>query len=1380
MRTTGKINNSNALMQIGRNFQQLSKVTSQVAMQQQVIELDDNPLSASIGIKMLGMIAKADKLNSNVKIGLGILGLSDGYLGQAKTAVESLNKIVTGAANATSGETALNANKLEVNGILQSLIRFGNASDGSRYLFGGTGTTTPPFTVVNSRYVHYTGNNQNINLLVDNGSTMPVNVTGNAMYGNMTTSISSRDMNPRVNLSTDRSTPLSDLNAGKGIPKGKIVISYSGYPDGLEVDLSGCDTLEDVKDAIEQTTLDASRRLDPARNAWLNGENLDWRDLQDRYVKVTVNPDGNGISLQERDLGEPLPEPTPAERRRGLSYSGDAAHAADPADPAHRGYHAGGAGIAFQDDAPEADGGYTVHDKFDYVAYPAGGMRTSPLRVDDYALNKVAEGLGIKGMATMYDPARPHTDAGFLHGRDLDPAVSANTLLADLEGYNDGAYTLTNGGKPGSILIKETSQDGGVFDTWKLSGVSKGDNTGPDGELYARATNIGTSENPEIRIEISTKPFHPREPLASDIVATGVYTAKDYGGTVLLEEANNSGLSGSVGVLLPPNVGSGEVDLRIEFQDSLQASVHVPAFEEEQFADGTSKDMLNIASGWSIRGLDRPPAVGYDENHPASTDLQGNVSVSYRYDEDARSMIVELSRPASGNTPGAVIATGSIYLGDDYLAPDGDPATPDGILRTVSGRVELVGVPGFEQISGSVYIELPQGLAFTGGGSAGDGEANATTHDTRLSEAAPGGTVTLGGATAFPEDVRLTPGSTMLLKEDTLFKKGQVFQNDVILPGGGRLLAGTPLPGDTVVPKGASVQAETILAGTVLHAGQTLDVAGIPAGTIIPSGSYYSAPAGASFPASGSGMYIERFNPRTNTVDRTPADPASVAGGYNLRATFATVEDLQRAVEQAGVYVRANVSDDGRKLEFTSSLAGAWLTVSEDTDCYEQMGDANQQLTGLNLNGVVKGANTDREGNVYTEVVYYPPDPLRPDDPVRLTSKDGKVVEIEPGYYVRVYSDPAQMQLPYEDRDNTLLVAEGYVPSGKWNPDFDSQAAIAAATAEPPVPYDIPPFITTQEADGVGLFANGVMQNLILEERNNSGVWGTVDLDYHGDDGAQYEVVEKTTIVDGEPITSVSINGATRDNANITVYPGGLRSEGSHSVTMQEWNLTPVQPGVNCDYNGTFHGRITAESDTAVSIRLYKDSSNKILTAKNDPAAAIGPDGKVTLYAVDRHGEFALTADGERIPVGSVTLPAGTDRLEAGETEAFELKTGGIRHGGQHREDNIFSTINDIIDAMDQDDKDALHDLLGRLDADEERLTLARGEAGARSTRLTMLSERHADDVNIFTATLTSRVGMDDHALSRAVMDYQASTNAYQAAMQVSSQIMQMSLLQYL
>ena len=1340
MRSTSKINNSNSLLYITRNFQSLSKVSTQVSLQQQVVDLEDDPLSANIGVRMLNIISKAEQYNRNIKTGIGSLKLTDSFLTSCKGIMDKVKKISVGSANDPSDRSAAS---VELNEILKSLVSAGNAHDGSRYILGGTHTTTPPFTIVNGRYVNYTGNDEKINILVDNNTNMHINATGTDAYGNMITKIPSRDMNPDINLATDNSTRLSDLNGGDGVPKGKIKVYYSAYPEGIEIDLSNCDTLEDVKDTIEQATLQASRDLDPAKHSWLNPNTMDWHDLQDRYVKVTMNPEHNGISLQEYDLGEPLPEPNIHEQRKGVTYSGKPGYV-NPGDL--------GA-------AQGQKGETTVHDKPDYIN-GAGGTYYAPLRVDDFANNRVASSLGIKGSAKAYNPTRPDKVMdGFLHGKDLNPILSDRTLLADLEGYNDSVYTLTNGAKPGSIVISETSQDkGNVFNNWQLSGLSKGKNTGANGELYARAINRGTPANPEIYVELYTCPIDKAK--ASDLVATGLYTEKEGGGTVILQEANNSGLSGTVGIVLPSTVDEATVNLTIDFGASLQASVHVPAFIEEQSSDGLPRDIFNIASGWNIRGLDKPPANSYDRNHPASTDPDGDVGVNYRYDGANNCVVVELFRPSYSDQPAKIIASGTLSLGVNNAPPN--------MANTASGRVELIGAPGFEGVKGSVYLEIPSGANFSVAGSKWGTATSGPTSVTYQTQAdSDAGTIVFGGAVELQANQAVSGSPTSVppnpngikLAGPTTFKKGQEFTHDVHLPDGGLILAGTVLDRDITLPKGVTVFVDELVEGTVLAEGQEITfTTDLAAGTVIPRGSYYKSPPSNptdGFAAGSMGMTVTHKDPYTGASVASGVEPI----GYDLRATFATVEDFNRAVEEAGIYVTSQVSADGKSLEFKSSLAGAYLTVSEDTDCYEQMGDIHQQLTGLDLNGLIKGVNSDKNGNVHTEVVYHPPEPNRTDGKALLIDKDGKQTLIDAGYYVRVYSDPDQLKLPYQDRDNTLMVAEGFVPAGEWNPV---------------TPYDQnnPPFLPKSPLSTLGL-----MNDLVLEERNESGVWGTVDLDYYGDKPTM------TTNDKGEPVYT------PYDNSNITVFPGGLRPEGSRHTTVQEWDMYNIIPGLTCDYSGTYHGTIARDDATTAGLQatLYRDGSHSVMTAKSDPDQPI-VDGKVVFYEVDRHGNF-LNKDGKIIQppdtvadygvvVGTMTV-ARNDLLD-GQSDDFKLTTGAVRNYGQEREENVFSTINDIMDAIHQDDLEKIHDMLGNIQKDIDHILVAVGDVGARQQRMQLLSERHADDIVRFKTTLTSRVGMDDQALAMAVMNYQAATNAYQAAMQVSASVMQMSLLNYL
>ncbi|MDR2392530.1 MAG: flagellar hook-associated protein FlgL [Planctomycetota bacterium] len=1369
MRITSKMTNNTSLLHMTRNFQNYTKASIKMSTLRQVVDLEDNPLSANLGIRLVNIVSRTEQYNRTIATALGSLNLTDGYLGENKTIMDTIKSLTVGAAQDSTTPEQRAANAVEMNQILQQIVLTGNSMDGERYIFGGQNTTTPPFTIVNGRYVNYAGNDQAINVLVDNQTTMAINATGTDAYGNMVTSIVSRDLNPDVGLATDNSTRLADLNGGSGVPKGKITVYYSAYPDGLEVDLSSCDTLEDVKDAIEKATLDASRNLDTAKNGWLDPANLNWHDLQDRYVKVTINPEHNGISLQEFDLGEPLPEPTVYETRYNLAYTGDP------------GYAPGGFGIA------GGAGETAVYDKLDFVYKNIGGFYDS-LRIDEAAGNKVAEALGIKGTANKFDPGSPDPVLdGFLHGRDLNPRLSDRTLLADLEGYNDAVYTFTNGQKPGATVVSETSQDSGnVFNEWNLAGLLQGGNTGPNGELYARAVNRGTETDPEIHIEIYSRPLDSAK--ASDLVATGIYKAGGGGGTVILEEANSSGLSGTVGVVLPPAVKEATVNLSVDFGQNLQASVHVPAFIEESYPDGAPKDALNIASGWQIRGLDKPPADGYDENHPASTDLDGDVSVNYRFDPATNKFIVELCRPAFNDQPAQLIATASLDLAGKM-----DAADPTKLAQAASGRIEFIGAEGFEGIAGSVFIELPANTAFGEAGAVmGTGAANPAGITYRLPADSQAGTVVFSGATELVADQAIA-ATPFVLKADTLFKKGQEFTADITFANGYVLTAGTPLESDVVFPKGYQLETNLLLAGTIIPEGQEIGFAGVgpAAGTVIPRGSYYSAGTGAGtgFPAPGMALSTDYVNPANGATVATDIAPM----GYDLRATFATIEDFNRAVEQAGVYVTSQVSEDGKGLEFRSSLAGAWLTVSEDTDSYEQMGDVHQQLTGLDFTGIVKGVNSDQEGNLYTEVIYYPPDPLHPDDKVRLISDNGEIVEVDPGYYVRVYKDKDELGKTYENRDNTLMVAEGFVPAGEWNPAWDPAQPVSPANA---------PFVTNPPP-----YTLGNMPNLILEERNGSGITGHVDFDYYG--GRDPMVPVATIQPDGT--TETVYNYDPYKNTDITVFPGGLRPEGSRHTTIQEWDVYNISPGQTCDYAGTFHGVIAGTGDPAApDVKLYKDGSHAVMTSRSltgnialpanwnvtiggtganmvatitDPSGnsrdfPYAVDGRIQLYEVDRYGNFAFDADGWLIPAGAMAV--AENNLPAGASDDFVLTTGAARNCGQEREENLFSTINDIIDALHQNDAEKLHDLIGSIQNDIDHILAARGDVGARSQRMELLSERHADDVTRYTATYTSRVGMDDKALAKAVLDFQATQNAYQAALQVSSQIMQLSLLQYL
>ncbi|MCC8189084.1 MAG: hypothetical protein LIP77_00425, partial [Planctomycetes bacterium] len=117
---------------------------------------------------------------------------------------------------------------------------------------------------------------------------------------------------------------------------------------------------------------------------------------------------------------------------------------------------------------------------------------------------------------------------------------------------------------------------------------------------------------------------------------------------------------------------------------------------------------------------------------------------------------------------------------------------------------------------------------------------------------------------------------------------------------------------------------------------------------------------------------------------------------------------------------------------------------------------------------------------------------------------------------------------------------------------------------------------------------------------------------------------------------------------------------------------------------------------------------------------------------------------------------------------------------GQDRESDVFSTLADILDAMNANDLDALNALIDVFQADIDRLNTATGEVASRSARLTDTSDRYALNLISYQETWDATVGMDANALMLIMLQYQAAENAYNAAMSISARYFQMSLLSFL
>ncbi len=187
----------------------------------------------------------------------------------------------------------------QVDAILQRMVTLGNTRFQDRYLLAGGKVDTVPFSL-NGSQVQFKGDNLDLLTIADESDFVAHNVVSQTAFGVRSSAVvSTIDLNPGVLPSTR----LSDLNSGLGIAKGAI--QFSDGTNQVSLDISGTETLQDVRDLISGVSL-GGRTLQASLSA--NGLDIDYADAGGGVLRVT----DIGIGTSAKDLGIETSVPIPS------------------------------------------------------------------------------------------------------------------------------------------------------------------------------------------------------------------------------------------------------------------------------------------------------------------------------------------------------------------------------------------------------------------------------------------------------------------------------------------------------------------------------------------------------------------------------------------------------------------------------------------------------------------------------------------------------------------------------------------------------------------------------------------------------------------------------------------------------------------------------------------------------------------------------------------------------------------------------------------------------------------------------------------------------------------------------------------------------------
>ena len=199
------------------------------------------------------VIAQNTQYQTNVTANQAFLSTTDSTLSNIFAAINNVKSVALSVVGTTSTDAQRQAAAQQVSQTIDQLMDIGNQQFDGRYLFGGSNTTSPPFTL-NNGYIQYNGNENSLNSFSDLNQVFSTNVDGDAVFGTLSPGgQGSTDLNPVVTADT----PLADLNGGKGITAGSITISDGAHSS--TIDLSGASTVGDVARLIEATRRPAGK-----------------------------------------------------------------------------------------------------------------------------------------------------------------------------------------------------------------------------------------------------------------------------------------------------------------------------------------------------------------------------------------------------------------------------------------------------------------------------------------------------------------------------------------------------------------------------------------------------------------------------------------------------------------------------------------------------------------------------------------------------------------------------------------------------------------------------------------------------------------------------------------------------------------------------------------------------------------------------------------------------------------------------------------------------------------------------------------------------------------------------------------------------------------
>lgn len=177
MRITNTMLTNNLLRNMYTNLRGLERASDRLSSLKEVRRPSDDPVRVVTSLALRNSLGKVGQYQKNIGDAQSWLEITEGALGNAIDVLQRARELAVNGSTDTVPQESRLALAQEVRQLKEELIQIANTTHGSRYIFGGTRTSEPPYDG------GWKGNDGKIEFLISPEVTIQVNLPGGDLFG---------------------------------------------------------------------------------------------------------------------------------------------------------------------------------------------------------------------------------------------------------------------------------------------------------------------------------------------------------------------------------------------------------------------------------------------------------------------------------------------------------------------------------------------------------------------------------------------------------------------------------------------------------------------------------------------------------------------------------------------------------------------------------------------------------------------------------------------------------------------------------------------------------------------------------------------------------------------------------------------------------------------------------------------------------------------------------------------------------------------------------------------------------------------------------------------------------------------------------------------